>query len=140
MKNKFQVIATNTDLQSSETYKLANFWEKDAKEKPKSEIQTKVLKIGLSNQPFGADPQNENRATVTGKTVSQGVKYESQETLFKSQVASSYENAPNDSINTSVVTNPRGAQTSDEQQLNTINNDIAKLQSELDKLHQNSQA
>ena len=46
IKHKFMVQATPTELQSSETYKLSQFWEGKATDK--TNIQQMVLKINLA--------------------------------------------------------------------------------------------
>jgi hypothetical protein len=46
-KNKFMIQASPTELQQSENFKLASFWEEKAATKDKSNMQQNILKINF---------------------------------------------------------------------------------------------
>lgn len=94
IKHKFMVQATPTELQSSENYKLSQFWE--AKGADKSNLQQLVLKINLLEGALGnmASRATEgDRATIPQKGAG-AIGYEDQ-----GKKGGSYEPAPKDNIN-----------------------------------------
>ena len=123
IKHKFMVQATATELQSSENYKLSQFWE--TKGQDKANLQSLVLKINMLDGAIGnvsggrAGTEGERQTTVVNHP-SGGIGYEDQ---GKRQVGQ-YEAAPQDSINEG---------NSDElQRLTKLQNEIKTMQAEID--------
>lgn len=78
IKHKFMVQATPTELQSSENFKLSQFWE--SKGQDKSNLQQMVLKINLlegaiANMPARGESEAERSNTIVQKGPG-GIAYE----------------------------------------------------------------
>ena len=113
IKHKFMIQATPTELQSSENYKLSQFWE--SKGSDKSNLQQLVLKINLLESVVGnlANRAAESeRGTVMQKGAG-GIGYED-----GGKKSTSYEPAPKDNINEN---------TDDVQKLTKLQNEIQTM-------------
>ena len=96
LKNRFMIIASQTELQSSENFKLTQFWEEKEKSGDKSQMQQIVLKIAIE----GNAPDFDRRETVAAN-VDKNIKREQSTAQVPQAKPSLYEKAPGDEINRS---------------------------------------
>lgn len=86
MRHKFKIEATSTELQTSEAFKLAGFWEKAAKSPSyKTTVQQSVMKISLGGAGASAPPKSAEKKTEAAAT--------------PATATNKYEPAPADDIN-----------------------------------------
>lgn len=134
LKNRFMILATPTDLQSSENFKLQKFWEDKEATKDKANLQQIILKINLSSGGAGK-PVIQNRETIVANT-SSDIRYEGTPGMgaqapaaaHQDKKSSVYEKAPGDDINISQV-----AGNQEQQTVQKLESDIHKLKQEIEK-------
>ena len=104
-KNRFMILATPTDLQVSENFRLQKLWEDKAASRDKSNQQQIILKIDIiegQNAQKQAGVEDDRRGTVVNKSDA-NIKYSGPTT---NTVTNSYEPAPTADINTSFASGP----------------------------------
>ena len=142
-KNRFMILATPTDLQVSENFRLQKLWEDKNASRDKSNQQQIILKIDIIEAQNTLKPPVEEgdsrRGTVVNKTDT-NIKYSGPTT---STVTNQYEPAPTADINKSFATSGgqsmkpavgASATMNDQQKLGKLETDIAGLQEEVNKI------
>ena len=119
-----------TDLQSSENFKLAAFWEEKNASKDKSAIQQLVLKINLSEaaldgQSFAEGADLQRRDTMQSVQSQSTVVNKAEGNVGYQKMQTAYEPAPKDNINDN---------TDDQKKLQKLTSEITSMQAEIDTI------